>query len=75
MAETGKTDPIMGYQLGTELRIGSIEVAHDLQAVGEGEKKPEGAERPEGTGKEKREGTEEKKEDYMRGRAYARGGY
>jgi len=66
MSETGKPDPIMGYQLGTELRIGSIEVAHDLQAVGEGGEKTEGAVKTEGT-----EGSEK----YMRGRAYARGGY
>jgi len=54
MSETGKADPIMGYQLGPDLSIGSIKAARDLQAVGEEEKKSE---------------------EYMHGRAYARGGY
>jgi len=38
MAETGKPDPIMGYHLGLDLKIGSIKVARDLQAVGEKKK-------------------------------------
>jgi arylsulfatase A-like enzyme len=54
MKETGKPDPIMGYQLGPDLRIGSIKAARDLQAVGE---------------------EKEGKEEYMHGRAYAKGGY
>jgi arylsulfatase A-like enzyme len=32
MAETGKPDPIMDYHLGTDLKIGSIRSARDLQA-------------------------------------------
>jgi len=38
VSETGKPDPIMGYNLGLDLKINSIKVARDLQAV-EGEKK------------------------------------
>ncbi len=33
--ETGKPDPIRGYKLGLDLKIGSIKAACDLQAVGE----------------------------------------
>jgi arylsulfatase A-like enzyme len=32
LEETGQPDPIMGYQLGMDLRIGSISRARDLQA-------------------------------------------
>lgn len=32
MAETGKPDPILGYELGLGLKIGSIKMARDLQA-------------------------------------------
>jgi arylsulfatase A-like enzyme len=32
VAETGKPDPIMDYHLGTDLKIGSIQRARDLQA-------------------------------------------
>ena len=39
MAETGKPDPIMGYHLGLDLKIGSIKAARDLQAVEEKKKK------------------------------------
>jgi len=35
IAETKKTDPIMEYQLGLNLKLGSIKAARDLQAVGE----------------------------------------
>ena len=31
-AETGKPDPILGYELGLDLKIGSIKAARDLQA-------------------------------------------
>jgi len=33
MSETGKPDPILGYHLGLDLKIGSIKRARDLQAV------------------------------------------
>jgi arylsulfatase A-like enzyme len=66
MNETGKPDPILGYQLGLDLRIGSIKAARELQAVGEEEKAKKSAEPA---------GGEEKSEEYMHGRAYARGGY
>ena len=33
MSETGKPDPILGYHLGLDLKIGSIKKARDLQAV------------------------------------------
>jgi len=39
MAETGKPDPIMGYHLGLDLKIGSIKAARDLQAVEDAKKK------------------------------------
>jgi len=39
MSETGKPDPIMGYELGLNLKIGSIKAARDLQAVDEEKKK------------------------------------
>lgn len=35
MVETGKPDPILGYEIGLERRIGSIQTARDLQAAGE----------------------------------------
>ena len=38
MKETGKPDPIMGYQLGLDLKIGSVRAARRLQAVGEEKK-------------------------------------
>jgi arylsulfatase A-like enzyme len=40
MAKTKKPDPIMGYELGLDLKIGSIQSARELQAVGK-EKKSE----------------------------------
>jgi len=33
MSETGKPDPILGYHLGLDLKIGSIKKARELQAV------------------------------------------
>jgi len=45
MKETGKPDPIMGYQLGLDLKIGSVRAARRLQAVGE-EKKEAGEQAP-----------------------------
>ena len=41
MSETGKPDPIMGYELGLNLKIGSIKAARDLQAVEEERKSKE----------------------------------
>jgi len=35
MEETGKPDPIMGYEIGTDRSIGSIGKARELQAAGE----------------------------------------
>jgi arylsulfatase A-like enzyme len=32
VAETGRPDPILGYELGLDLKIGSIRMARDLQA-------------------------------------------
>jgi len=43
--ETGKPDPIMGYRLGLDLKIGSIKAARDLQAVGEKKNCEEGEEK------------------------------
>jgi len=37
ISETGKTDPILGYRLGLDLKIGSVKKARDLQAVDEEE--------------------------------------
>ncbi len=37
ISETSKPDPIVGYRLGLDLRIGSIKKARDLQAVDENE--------------------------------------
>jgi len=45
MRKTGKPDPIMGYQLGLDLKIGSVRAARRLQAVGE-EKKEAGEQAP-----------------------------
>ena len=52
MAETGKPDPILGYQLGLDLRIGSIKMARDLQAQEERlkEKPTETADKPASSG-------------------------
>jgi len=57
--ETGKTDPIMGYQLGLDLKIGSIKAARDLQAVQE----------------DKSDEQDQKDKEYVRAHAYARGHY
>jgi len=37
ISETGKSDPILGYRLGLDLKIGSVKKARDLQAVDENE--------------------------------------
>lgn len=39
MSKTGKPDPIMGYHLGLDLKIGSIKAARDLQVVDDNERK------------------------------------
>jgi len=41
MSETRNPDPIMGYQLGPDLKIGSIQAARDLQAVDSNRKSKE----------------------------------